>query len=216
MIRQIRLVVLIPKKLWNGQRDWEVWPRKESLVHTLCPFLVGRLLALAGWYKPPTGFCHSHIWSPWKPRAGLCLFCAGHVIHSHRHTCRVRKVQQKTCSLGEQRTRARSILIYLVPDEPPRWKVAAEPQKMLGFLASRGEEFNLGLEMRLDHSELLCNKVLFKYKEIEKASVIDIRRGQKECPLTSVSNGVIYFLTTYYSESKECLEVVKISLDPLP
>ena len=35
--------------------------------------------------------------------------------------------------------------------------------KMLGFLASRGE-FNLGPEMRLDHSELLCNKVLLKYK----------------------------------------------------
>ena len=31
-------------------------------------------------------------------------------------------------------------------------------------------------------------------KEIEKASDIDIRRGQKEYPLASVSNGVIYFL----------------------
>ena len=30
--------------------------------------------------------------------------------------------------------------------------------KMLGFLAHRGEEFNLGPEMRLDRSELLCNK----------------------------------------------------------
>ena len=29
--------------------------------------------------------------------------------------------------------------------------------KTLGFLASRGEEFNPGPEMRLDHSELLCN-----------------------------------------------------------
>ena len=34
----------------------------------------------------------------------------------------------------------------------------------LGFLAPRGEEFNPGPEMRLDRSELLCNKVLFKYK----------------------------------------------------
>ena len=31
-------------------------------------------------------------------------------------------------------------------------------EKTPGFLASGGEEFNLGLEMRLDHSELLCNK----------------------------------------------------------
>ena len=36
-------------------------------------------------------------------------------------------------------------------------------EKTPGFLASR-EEFNLGPETRLDHSELLCNKVLLKYK----------------------------------------------------
>ena len=87
---------------------------------------------------------------------------------------------------------------------------------MLGFLSSGGEEFNLGPEMRLDHSELLCNKVLLNIKEIEKASDIGIRRGQKEYPLASVSNGIIYSLINYYSESKECLEVVKTSLDLLP
>ena len=53
-------------------------------------------------------------------------------------------------------------------------------------------------------------------KEIEKASDIGIRRGQKEYPPASVSNGVIYSLISYYSESKECLEVVKTSLDLLP
>ena len=37
-------------------------------------------------------------------------------------------------------------------------------EKMQGFLASGREEFNLGPEMRLDCSELLCNKVLLKYK----------------------------------------------------
>ena len=36
-------------------------------------------------------------------------------------------------------------------------------EKILGFLASGGE-FNLGPEIRLDRSELLCNKVLLKYK----------------------------------------------------
>ena len=36
--------------------------------------------------------------------------------------------------------------------------------KMPGFLASRGEEFNLGPETRFDRLELLCNKVLLKYK----------------------------------------------------
>ena len=33
-----------------------------------------------------------------------------------------------------------------------------------GFLASGGEEFNTGPVMRLDRSELLCNKVLLMYK----------------------------------------------------
>ena len=36
--------------------------------------------------------------------------------------------------------------------------------KTPGSLASGGEEFNPGPEMRLDPSELLCNKVLLKYK----------------------------------------------------
>jgi len=36
--------------------------------------------------------------------------------------------------------------------------------KMLGFLASGREQFNPGPETRLDRSELLCNKVLLKYK----------------------------------------------------
>ena len=36
--------------------------------------------------------------------------------------------------------------------------------KMPGFLASAGDEFNPGPEMRLDRSKLLCNKVLLKYK----------------------------------------------------
>ena len=49
-----------------------------------------------------------------------------------------------------------------------------------------------------------------------KASDIGIRRGQKEYPLASVSHGVIYSLIGYYSELKECLEVVKASLDILP
>ena len=71
--------------------------------------------------------------------------------------------------------------------------------------------------MRLDGSELLCNRVLLKYKrDRENASDIDIRRGQKEYFLASVSNGVICLLISYDNESKESLEVVKISLDPLP
>ena len=68
----------------------------------------------------------------------------------------------------------------------PSERLLRNHEKTLRFQASRGDKFNLGLVMRLNHSELLCNKVLLKYKkikEIEKASDIDIRRGQKECPL---------------------------------
>ena len=36
--------------------------------------------------------------------------------------------------------------------------------KMPGFLASGGDEFNPGPKTRLDRSEVLCNKVLLKYK----------------------------------------------------
>ena len=38
-------------------------------------------------------------------------------------------------------------------------------KKMLRFLASGGEEFIPGPKTRLDCSELLCNKLLLKYKE---------------------------------------------------
>ena len=37
--------------------------------------------------------------------------------------------------------------------------------KTPGFLASGGEECNLGPEMKFVHSGLLLNKVLLKYKE---------------------------------------------------
>ena len=36
--------------------------------------------------------------------------------------------------------------------------------KTLGFLGPGREEFNPGPELRLGRSELLCNKVLLKYK----------------------------------------------------
>ena len=43
-------------------------------------------------------------------------------------------------------------------------KVVVEHTKAPGFLTSRGKEFNLGPETRLERSGLLCNKVLLKYK----------------------------------------------------
>ena len=62
--------------------------------------------------------------------------------------------------------------------------------------------------------ELLCSFIKVR-KGTEKASDIDIRRGTESTPLASLSKGVIYFLISYYKESKESLEVIKILLDPL-
>ena len=74
---------------------------------------------------------------------------------------------------------------------PDTERLLLNHEKMPGFLASGGEEFNPGPETRLDCSELLCNKVLLKLKEIEKASDIGIKRGQKEYLLASVNNEAI-------------------------
>ena len=61
---------------------------------------------------------------------------------------------------------------------------------MLGFLASGGEGNNPEPVMRLDCSEILCNKVLLKYK-IEKAS--DTSEGGRKCaPLLVFQQEVIY------------------------
>ena len=46
----------------------------------------------------------------------------------------------------------------------PNERLLLNQEKTPGLLASGGEEFNLGPETRLDCSELLCNKVLLKYK----------------------------------------------------
>ena len=54
------------------------------------------------------------------------------------------------------------------------WKVVAEPQKTLGFLASGGEEFNPGPVMTF-----CVIKFYSSIKEIEKASDIDIRRAER-------------------------------------
>ena len=62
------------------------------------------------------------------------------------------------------------------------WKVVAEPWKTLGFWASRGEEFNLGPEMRLHSVKLLCNKVLLKYKRAGESFWHRNQKGAERVP----------------------------------
>ena len=51
-------------------------------------------------------------------------------------------------------------IVYCDPHE----RLLLNHVKTPGFLAPRVEEFNLGPVTRLDCSEILCNKVLLKYK----------------------------------------------------
>ena len=64
-------------------------------------------------------------------------------------------------------------------------------EKMPGFLASGGEEFNLGPETRLDHSELLCTKVLLKYKGDRESFWHRHQKGAERVPPASLQLDVI-------------------------
>ena len=63
-----------------------------------------------------------------------------------------------------------------------KWKVVAKPWKMPGFLASGGEEFNTGPEKRLDHSELLCNRLLLKHKRDRESFWHRHQKGAERVP----------------------------------
>ena len=57
---------------------------------------IGCLLALAGWYKPPIGFCHKLYEITVEPQSKAPhLLSAGHVIHSQEHTIELVKHSRK-------------------------------------------------------------------------------------------------------------------------
>ena len=67
------------------------------------------------------------------------------------------------------------------------WKVVAMSREMiLGFLASGGEKFTLGPVRRLDLSELLCNKVLLKYKRDRESFWHRHQKGAERVPPASL------------------------------
>ena len=58
--------------------------------------VIGCLLALAGRYKPPTGFCHKPYEITVEPQSRAPhLLRAGHVIHSYKHTVELVKHSRK-------------------------------------------------------------------------------------------------------------------------
>ena len=127
----------------------------------------GCLLALAGQYKPPTGFCHKLYEVTMEPQSRAPHFLhAGCVIHSHKHTVELVKYSRKRVHYKNKELDLQASLPC--PEEsltsPQDARLLLNHEKMPGFLASGGEEFNLAPEAKLDHSELLCNRVVLKYK----------------------------------------------------
>ena len=123
------------------------------------------LLALAGRYKPLTGFCHKPYEITVEPQSRAPhLLCAGHFIHSHKHTVELVKYTRKCVHQENKELELQAF--FLCPEGSqmsPQGERLLLNEKTPGFLASRGE-FNPVPEMRLDCSELLCNEVLLKYK----------------------------------------------------
>ena len=88
-----RLVVLTPKKLWNGQKtikfDQERRVQSTHFAHfwSVPKGDIGCLLALADRYKPPKGFSHKLYEVTAEPQSKAPhLLRAWRVSHSHKHT----------------------------------------------------------------------------------------------------------------------------------
>ena len=93
------IVVLIPQAVMEwSKRPEKIWPRKESSLHTLCPFLATPLeeTLSTSWHwqvsinpqqVSPLGSWLRSLWGTSKPQnRAHHLLRAGHVIHSHKHT----------------------------------------------------------------------------------------------------------------------------------
>ena len=79
-----------------GESPWTEEPGRLQFMGSQTVRHVGCLLALAGWYKPPTGFCHKPYEITVEPQSRAPhLLRAGHVIHSYKHTVELVKHSRK-------------------------------------------------------------------------------------------------------------------------
>ena len=75
------------KETENFDRERRVRSTRFAHFWSVPKGVIGCLLALAGRYKPLTGFCHKSYEITVEPQSrALHLLCAGHVIYSHKHT----------------------------------------------------------------------------------------------------------------------------------
>ena len=72
--------------------------------------------------------------------------------------------------------------LLLLPPIPPSERLLLNHTNTPGFLAPGEEEFNPGPETRLDRSELLCNKVLLKYKGDRESFWQGHQKGAERVP----------------------------------
>ena len=84
------------KETEKFDRERRVWSTRLAHFWSVPEGDIGCLLALAGWYKPPTGFCHKPYEVTVEPQSrSPHLLCTGHVIHSHKHTLELVKRSRK-------------------------------------------------------------------------------------------------------------------------
>ena len=85
-----------------------------------------------------------------------------------------------------------------------------------GYVISE-EDLASGPRPGLITQELLCSRVLLKWKRDRESFWHRHQKGGGECPHPLVLAVELYtFSIAYYSKSKESLKVVKVLPDPLP
>ena len=167
----------------------ERWPRKESLVHMLCPFFTTALAWTLG------VFWHWQVCiKPWQATRFPFLGLPSVITRHHKTTeqdqmpvsckvcyssiqayCRVSKVKQKTCILRKQRLDPWVFLSILSPqDYSLCWTMSDLSSLKKIYLQDQGPG--------LITEELLCSRLLLKWKGTEEASDIDIRKGVDSTP----------------------------------
>ena len=103
--------------------------------------------------------------SPGKYERGVLIIQQSDIRRTRTKTnWKGAKKQQKFNSTPGVYTSTLKVRIWKIPCKSQCIERLLLYQKIRGFLASSREEFNLGPVMRLDRSELLCNKVLLKFK----------------------------------------------------
>ena len=150
----------------------------------------GCLLALARWYRfLPQPY---EVTEELQSRAPQ-LIHARYLIHSHKHTVELVKYSKR--HVPQQ---YKELQLHASSPCPEESRKSPQDERLLLNHKRRLDSWppekknSIRSQRRGLIVQSFCIIVLLKYKK-EKVFDIDNRRWQKECPLASVSNGVIYF-----------------------